>query len=74
MREIVEGAGVGFVFDPRARASVAGALERVEGAFNAGTLNRFDATAFLDERDESTYVERVLGAYGAGEAAEPFAA
>jgi glycosyltransferase involved in cell wall biosynthesis len=63
MSEIVEEAGVGFTFDPDAERGVGEAIGRVVDAFEGGTLNDFDVTAFLEERDERTYVNRLIGAY-----------
>ena len=66
MREIVQDAGVGYRFRPDDPASLADQLRAVRDAHTAGTLNDFDATAFLAGRDEATYLARVLRAY-AGE-------
>ncbi len=63
MREIVEQAGVGFRFDPAEPGSVARQLERIETEYRAGTLNRFDVSAFLAARGEEGYVRALLAAY-----------
>lgn len=63
MREVVESSGVGFMFSPEEPGSVRAAMERVRGAFLDGTLNRFDASAFLDDRSETRYVERLMEVY-----------
>ena len=64
MREIVETAGVGFVFDPHDPPDLCRALDRVVAAFREGTLNDFDASAFLQERGEQAYVDRLVEAFG----------
>ena len=64
MREIVDESGVGFVFEPGDRAGLARIFDRIEQARGDGTLNRFDATAFLEARSESRYLAAVLDAYG----------
>lgn len=63
MREIVESSGAGFMFEPDDPISLIAALDRVNGAFDAGTLNRFDVTRFLAERTEATYTDRLIQAY-----------
>src|SRR4029079_5790084 len=55
MREIVQDAGVGYRFRPDDPASLADQLRAVRDAHTAGTLNGFDATAFLAGRDEATH-------------------
>ena len=65
MREIVEESGTGFVFDPDDPASLAAALNRITERFRQGTLNEFDASAFLADRSPDRYLQRVLDAYGA---------
>lgn len=63
MREIVEQAGCGFAFDPDAEGGLDAALGRIVDAFEAGTLNDFDVSAFLEDRNEQTYVNRLIDAY-----------
>lgn len=63
MREIVEDAGVGYRFAPDDAASLADQLRAIRDAHAAGTLNAFDATAFLAGRDEASYLAGVLRAY-----------
>lgn len=64
MREIVESAGVGFVFDPLDPSDLCRALDRVVAAFREGTLNDFDVSAFLGQRGEQAYVDRLVEAFG----------
>jgi glycosyltransferase involved in cell wall biosynthesis len=63
MREIVQDAGVGYRFVPDDAASLADRLRAIRTAHAAGTLNAFDATAFLAGRDEASYLAGVLRAY-----------
>lgn len=63
MREIVDGSGVGFTFEPNNPGSLAEALDCVMRCFREGTLNQFDASGFLGDRDEGRYVEQVIRAY-----------
>ena len=67
MREIVEDAGVGYRFRPDDAVSLAEQLRTIRDAHATGTLNAFDATAFLAGRDEASYLAGILRAY-AGEA------
>jgi glycosyltransferase involved in cell wall biosynthesis len=66
MREIVQDAGVGYRFVPDDAASLADQLRAIRDAHAAGTLNVFDATAFLAGRDEASYLAGVLRAYQGG--------
>jgi glycosyltransferase involved in cell wall biosynthesis len=66
MREIVQDAGVGYRFVPDDAASLAEQLRLIREAHAAGTLNAFDATAFLAGRDETSYLAGVLRAYAGG--------
>ena len=66
MREIVQDAGVGYRFRSDDPASLADQLRAIRDAHTAGTLNAFNATAFLAGRDEASYLAGVLRAY-AGE-------
>jgi glycosyltransferase involved in cell wall biosynthesis len=63
MREIVTDSGVGYLFPPGDVAEVADRLDRIEAAHASGTLNAFNATAFLAGRDERAYREAVVRAY-----------
>jgi glycosyltransferase involved in cell wall biosynthesis len=66
MREIVQDAGVGYYFAPDDAASLADQLRAIRAAHAAGTLNAFDATAFLAGRDEASYLAGVRRAYTGG--------
>lgn len=66
MREIVVDAGVGFRFAPDDPTSLADQLRAIADAHAAQTLNAFDATAFLADRDEASYLAGVLRAYQGG--------
>jgi glycosyltransferase involved in cell wall biosynthesis len=66
MREIEQDAGVGYRFAPDDPASLADQLAAIITAHAAGTLNAFDATAFLAGRDEASYLAGVLRAYEGG--------
>ena len=63
MKELVEAAGVGFTFEPEDAVSLVDAIDRVVATFESGTLNRFDVTEFLGDRDEQTYADRLIDAY-----------
>jgi glycosyltransferase involved in cell wall biosynthesis len=65
MREIVEAAQVGFLFDPGEPASLALQLARIQADQRAGVLNRFDVAAFLAARREPEYLQALLRAYHA---------
>lgn len=66
MREIVQDAGVGYRFTPDDAANLADQLRAIRDAHAAGTLNAFDAAAFLAGRDEASYLAGVLRAYTGG--------
>jgi glycosyltransferase involved in cell wall biosynthesis len=66
MREIVQDAGVGYRFVPDDAASLADQLRVIRDAHAAGTLNAFDATAFLAGRDDASYLAGLLRAYEGG--------
>jgi glycosyltransferase involved in cell wall biosynthesis len=67
-RDLVEASGVGYVFTPGDAASLAEQLARIAQSHQAGTLNRFDASAFLEARSEQAYLRGVLAVYeGKGE-------
>lgn len=63
MKEIVECAGVGFTFMPGLPPSLVEALDRVLDCFGRGTLNGFDVSRFLSERNEQAYLDRLIRAY-----------
>ena len=64
LREIVTTSGVGYLYDPSDPTSLADRLAVIRREFDAGTLNQFDANAFLHERSQACYVERLLQIYG----------
>jgi glycosyltransferase involved in cell wall biosynthesis len=61
--EIVTASGVGHVFTPGDADSLAGQLARIGRALREGTLNRFDASAFLAGRSERAYLRGLLAIY-----------
>jgi glycosyltransferase involved in cell wall biosynthesis len=63
MREIVRTSGVGYAFDPDDPSTLRSALGRIATDFAEGRLNDFDASAFLADRSEERYLERVLAVY-----------
>lgn len=63
MREMVETAGVGYLFDPESPASLHTQLRRIERDFASGALQGFDVTQYLNERSEAAYVRRLLNIY-----------
>lgn len=63
MKEIVECAGVGFMFTPGNPQSLAEALDRVVACFGHGTLNEFDVSRYLSEHNEQAYLDRLIRAY-----------
>lgn len=63
-REIVDDAGVGFLFNVDDRMGLAEQLGQIQRRHVDGSLNRFDIAAFLSERSEAAYVERLLELYG----------
>jgi hypothetical protein len=63
MRELVATAGVGYLFDPVQPASLAEQLRRIRSDYEAGTLNRFEVTAFLADRSEAAYVRGLWQIY-----------
>ena len=64
MREIVEQAGVGYMFDPNEAKSLQSAMKKIVKAFEDGEINRFCVSEFLSDRDEESYVDRILQVYG----------
>jgi len=65
-REIVEAAGVGFLYELNDPHSLAEQLQTIRRSHEAGTLNRFNVTELLQERSESRYVEQLLQLYEVG--------
>lgn len=65
MKEMVETSSVGFLYDPESADSLDAALRRIEVEFHAGTLNRFDVSTFLQERDEEAYFSQLECIYAA---------
>lgn len=63
IREIVEEAGTGYLFDPSDPASIAAAVHQVELDHAAGTLNDFDVSCYLADRAEDRYVDRLIRWY-----------
>jgi glycosyltransferase involved in cell wall biosynthesis len=66
MREIVRDAGIGYLFVPDDAISLGEQLRAIGEAHAAGSLNAFDATAFLSGRDEASYLAGVVHAYEGG--------
>ena len=73
-REIVDDASIGYLYDVNDSACLAERLNEIRSGHSAGTLNRFDASAFLAARDESAYVTSLVGIYGANREAQKRAA
>ena len=69
MREIIEQAGVGYLFDPTDAASLARQVARITADHAAGVLNRFDVSAFLAARGEESYLRGLLRVYEGRQAA-----
>jgi glycosyltransferase involved in cell wall biosynthesis len=72
-REIVEASGVGFLYELDDPHSLAEQLHAIRAFYEAGTLNRFGVTNFLQERSELRHIEQLLQIYDAG-MAKPHAA
>jgi glycosyltransferase involved in cell wall biosynthesis len=70
-REMVEDSGVGFLFEPDDKDDLATQLRRIQRAFDAGMLNRFDIHAFLAARREDRYLGQLLLAYGDNQSPVP---
>jgi glycosyltransferase involved in cell wall biosynthesis len=66
MREIVVDSGVGYCFTAGDAEQIADRLGQIEKAHVAGTLNAFDATAFLAGRSEAEYLAALERAYEGG--------
>jgi glycosyltransferase involved in cell wall biosynthesis len=62
-REIVEDAGVGFLYDVEKPASLVEQLHEIRHRHEAGTLNRFRLDSFLQERSEARYIDALLRIY-----------
>jgi glycosyltransferase involved in cell wall biosynthesis len=67
VREIIESAGVGFLYDLDNRESLHQQLRHMQASHRDGSLNRFDLSAFLADRSETRYVEGLMRAYAIGE-------
>jgi glycosyltransferase involved in cell wall biosynthesis len=63
MKEIVSTSGVGFVFSPGDPDSLAAAMNRIEQDHRTGTLNQFDASEFMRERNETNHLRQLLDVY-----------
>lgn len=68
MREVVLDAGIGYRFHPDDPATLAEQLRNIRSAFAAGTLNAFEASAFLAARTEANYLTGLFRAYAGGPA------
>jgi glycosyltransferase involved in cell wall biosynthesis len=62
-RELIEATGVGYVFSPGDARSLAARLEEIARAHKEGSLNRFDASRFLEQRSEQAYLRGLLEVY-----------
>jgi glycosyltransferase involved in cell wall biosynthesis len=62
-REVVTDSGVGFVYDLNDPASFAEQWRRILAQHASGELNRFNVRAFLQNRDEQHYLQRLLSVY-----------
>jgi glycosyltransferase involved in cell wall biosynthesis len=65
MKEIVEASGVGFTFNPGDLSSLQTALNDITQSHAQGTLNAFDASAFLADRREDAYLRGLMAVYQA---------
>jgi glycosyltransferase involved in cell wall biosynthesis len=63
-REIVEASGVGFLFELDDLHSLTAQLHAIRRSYEAGTLNHFAISNFLQERSESRYIDQLLQVYG----------
>jgi phosphatidylinositol alpha 1,6-mannosyltransferase len=61
--EIVDMAGVGYLYEPDDAGSLANQMNAIVRDFGGATLNRFDISLFLEERSERRYVEELLRVY-----------
>lgn len=68
MRETIETAGVGFRFDPDRPETLRAALQEIERARLAKTLNDFTAPAMLRDRAPRRWIVALLAHYGVPEA------
>lgn len=66
MKEIVADSGVGRCFTPGDADGIAAAMDHIAAAHSTGTLNAFDASAFLDARTPAAYVSSLERAYVGG--------
>lgn len=62
-QEIVSDSGVGDTFDPDNPDDVVRALTKLVSNFERGTLNQFDVSEFLKERDEQGFMDRMVELY-----------
>jgi len=62
-KEIVQISGIGHVFTPGDAVSLGKALAEIACQHRAGTLNDFDASAFLAQCSEQSYLEKLLAVY-----------
>jgi glycosyltransferase involved in cell wall biosynthesis len=63
MAEIVETAGIGYLFTPGDAQSLERALDEIIAAHRQDRLNTFDASRFLMQRSEQAYFDGLLQAY-----------
>ncbi len=62
-REIIDAAGVGFLFDPDDATSLSCQLQAIRTQYAEGVLNQFDVTAFLEARSEARYLDGLMHVY-----------
>lgn len=62
-QEIVNDSGVGDTFDIDNPDDLTRALSRIAADFKSGTLNEFDVSEFLQQRDEQTFIDRIVELY-----------
>jgi glycosyltransferase involved in cell wall biosynthesis len=74
IEELVEAAGVGYVFTLDDGASLHRQIECIKECLSAGTLNAFDVSEFLRARSEEEYVRRLMAIYACQEPAVSLAA
>ncbi len=63
LAEIVEDAGVGFLFDVDAPATLARELQAIRKQHADGSLNRFHIVPFLEQRSEARHASGLLRLY-----------
>ena len=64
-KEIVSDSGVGETFDIDNPDDLVRALSKIVADFKRGTLNKFDVTDFLQQRDEQNFIDRIIELYEA---------